>query len=71
MQKCCGVFLFRIMLSCGVSGRGCRGIGVNSGAAMESGKSIYFRGVEEWVFDAEEAVFVGRQGEYLYSGRKG
>jgi hypothetical protein len=38
---------------------------------MESGKSIYFRGVEEWVFDAEEAVFVGRHGEYLYSGRRG
>jgi len=44
---------------------------VKSGAALGSGKSIHFRGVEGWVSDAEEAVFVGRHGEYLYSGRKG
>jgi len=34
-------------------------------------KSIYFRGVEEQVSGDEEAVFVGRHGEYLYCGRKG
>jgi len=67
----CGVFQLRKVLSCGVSGPWCRGIVVKSGAALESGKSIYFRGVEEWVSGAEEAVFVGRYGEYLYSGRKG
>jgi len=44
---------------------------VKSGSALESGKSIYFRGVEEWVSGAGEAVFVGRHGEYLHSGRKG
>ena len=46
MQKCCGVIQFRITLSCVVSGRRCRGIAEKSGAALESGKSIYFRGVK-------------------------
>jgi len=58
------------VLSCGVSGRWCRGIAVKSGAALESGKSIFFRGVEDWVSGAEEVVFVGRHGKYLYSGSK-
>jgi len=51
------------VLSCGVSGPWCRGIIVKSGAALERGKFIYFRGVEEWVCGAEEADFVGRHGE--------
>jgi len=37
-------------------------------AALEMGKPIFFCGVEEWVLGTEEAVFVGRHGEYLYSG---
>jgi len=43
---------------------------VKSGATLESGKSIFFRGVEKWVSGAEEVVFIGRHGEYLYSGSK-
>jgi len=43
---------------------------VKSGAALESGKSIFFHGVEKWVSGAEEVVFVGRHCEYLYSGSK-
>jgi len=44
---------------------------VKSGAGLGSGKSIYFRGDEVWVFGAEETVFFSRHFEYLYSGRKG
>jgi len=47
MQKRCAVFQFRITLLCGVSGHGCRGIAVKSGAALGIGKSIYFRGAED------------------------
>jgi len=43
---------------------------VKSGAALENGISIFFRGVEERVSCAEEVVFFGRHGEYLYSGSK-
>jgi hypothetical protein len=66
-----GVFQFRETSLCGLSGRVCRGIAEKSGAALESGKSIYFRGGEELVSGVEEAVFVGSHGEYSYSGRSG
>jgi len=70
IQKYCGVFQLRKVLSCVVSGRWCWGIAVKSGAVLKSGKSIFFRGGEEWVSGAEEVGFVGRHGEYSYSGSK-